>query len=109
MEDDKPMRMGGGDKPWSRMVLTFTGVENKAELTSHVRELGATVESALTVHSTHVIASGFASAKYLYAVEHRIPVLSPSWIVESYNKWIEGNELDVPDVSWWHSAVEPLR
>ncbi len=37
----------------------------QAYLTGLAKEIGALVESALTVTVTHVVASGFGSAKYL--------------------------------------------
>ena len=77
----------GSRRPWESVVLTFTGVENKVrpgyeddtaslrvsrkgtdrkgDLAKMAKQLGAHTESALTVNVTHVVASGFASAKYL--------------------------------------------
>ena len=68
------------------------------------------MESALTVNVTHVVASGFGSAKYLvcllggkdsqvdfhqYAVEHRLHVMAPSWIQNGHARWLKGEELDL--------------
>lgn len=77
----------GSRRPWESVILTFTGVENKVrpvhendtasrhvtrmstdekgDLAKMAKQLGAHTESALTVNVTHVVASGFASAKYL--------------------------------------------
>ncbi|KAK8869919.1 hypothetical protein IAR55_000487 [Kwoniella newhampshirensis] len=107
-------------KPWKAVTITFTGVENKPQLTQLARELGATVESALTVHVTHVVAISYGSPKYGYAVEHRLPVMKPSWIEEAYSTWIAGDELDFEEDQNTHrllpfeglrismSGVEPL-
>lgn len=57
--------LGSGTKPWTSVVVTFTGVDDKPGLSKLVVALGGAVESALTVKVTHVIASGPGSAKYL--------------------------------------------
>ncbi|WWC69573.1 uncharacterized protein I206_103516 [Kwoniella pini CBS 10737] len=82
-------------KPWKGITITFTGVESKAALTALAKELGGTVENALTIHVTHVVAVGYGSAKYLYAVEHSLPVMKPSWIEEAHAAWLNGDELDI--------------
>lgn len=63
-----------------------------------MKELGGQVENALTVNVTHVIAAGFGSAKYMYAIEHRLPVLAPTWVEDAHRQWVSGAELDVPAV-----------
>ncbi|KAK4687729.1 DNA replication regulator DPB11, partial [Tremellales sp. Uapishka_1] len=84
-------------KPWKGIVITFTGVDNKPELSKMAKELCAGVENALTVNVTHVVASGYDSAKYLYAVENHLPVLSPSWIQVSHRRWLMAEDLDVQE------------
>ncbi|GMK55402.1 hypothetical protein CspeluHIS016_0204580 [Cutaneotrichosporon spelunceum] len=95
-EDEDVVALDGTDRPWNGITVTFTGVEDKAGLTALVRKLGGSVESALTVSTTHVVAPGFGSPKYLYAIEHALPVLSPSWINDAYERWLTGETLDVP-------------
>nr|XP_018263947.1 uncharacterized protein I303_03824 [Kwoniella dejecticola CBS 10117]OBR86105.1 hypothetical protein I303_03824 [Kwoniella dejecticola CBS 10117] len=103
MVDEEIMRRALADaealrrnsKPWKGITITFTGVEAKAALTALAKELGATVENALTIHVTHVVAIGYGSAKYLYAVEHRLPVMTPSWIEDAHSEWLNGDELDI--------------
>ncbi|ORY32222.1 hypothetical protein BCR39DRAFT_523376 [Naematelia encephala] len=94
-EESSHAALGSSSKPWAGIVITFTGAENKPRLTELVRELGGEVEHALTVDVTHIIAVGFGSPKYLYAVEHRLPVMMPSWILDAHARWLGGEELDV--------------
>jgi DNA replication regulator DPB11 len=68
------------------------------------------VESALTVTVTHVVATDVGSAKYnvgrfsaklavaerQYAIEGRIPVMTPEWIKESHEIWLRGDQIDLP-------------
>ncbi|KAL7422194.1 protein kinase activating protein dpb11 [Cryptotrichosporon argae] len=82
-------------KPWADVVVTFTGVENKGELGPLVRAVGGEVELALTINTTHVIAAGYTTDKYFYAIENGIPVMAPDWIHDSYNKWEAGEEVDM--------------
>jgi DNA replication regulator DPB11 len=65
-EGDTPLTGGSAaDRPWTGLVVTFTGVEAKPALSMLVQDMGGTVESALTVKVTHVVASGTGSPKYL--------------------------------------------
>ncbi|WWC85363.1 uncharacterized protein L201_000226 [Kwoniella dendrophila CBS 6074] len=93
-EESSTAALRRNSKPWKGITITFTGVENKPALTVLAKELGAVVENALTIHVTHVVAVGHDSAKYLYAVEHRLPVMTPSWIEAAHSQWIHGDEVD---------------
>ncbi|OCF35397.1 hypothetical protein I316_02947 [Kwoniella heveanensis BCC8398] len=120
-EETSTAALRRNSRPWKGIVITFTGVENKPQLTALAKELGAGVESALTVNVTHVVASGFGSAKYLYAVEHRLPTMMPSWIEDAHAQWLNGDELDnaadvedhrllpFTDLRIAMSGVEPLE
>ncbi|WVF72304.1 hypothetical protein IAT40_007117 [Kwoniella sp. CBS 6097] len=120
-EESSTAALRRNSRPWKGIVITFTGVENKPQLTALAKELGAGVESALTVNVTHVVASGFGSAKYLYAVEHRLPVMMPSWIEDAHGQWLNGDEVDTEadeenhrllpftDLRIAMSGVEPLE
>ncbi|ODN84798.1 hypothetical protein L202_00668 [Cryptococcus amylolentus CBS 6039] len=98
-------------KPWKGVHLTFTGVENKAHLMGLARELGANTESALTKSVTHVVAVACQSAKYHYAVEHRIPVMTPMWIEDAHAVWLEGDDFDFWEMQEAHRLLpfEGLR
>ena len=58
---------GAGWTEGMRTILTFLF---QAYLTGLVRELGGRVESALTIHVTHVIASSYGSPKYAVSPTH---------------------------------------
>ncbi|WVR05087.1 hypothetical protein IAU60_002099 [Kwoniella sp. DSM 27419] len=119
-EETSTAALRNDSRPWKRVVITFTGVENKPYLTGLAKELGAAVESALTIHVTHVVASGYGSAKYNYAIEHRLPVMRPTWIEAAHDQWVGGDELDNTEMEEEHrllpfsglkiamSGVEPL-
>ncbi|WWD01536.1 hypothetical protein V866_008481 [Kwoniella sp. B9012] len=93
-EESSTAALRRNSKPWKGVTITFTGVENKPALAALAKELGATVENALTIHVTHVVAVGYGSPKYLYAVEHNLPVMTPSWIEDAHSQWLNGDELD---------------
>ncbi|WVQ71544.1 hypothetical protein IAR50_001083 [Cryptococcus sp. DSM 104548] len=98
-------------RPWKGVHITLTGVENKAHLSGLAKELGAVIESALTKSVTHVVAIKCESAKYFYAVEHRIPVMTPMWIEDAHSVWLEGNEFDFWEMQEVHRLLpfEGLR
>ncbi|WVW83245.1 hypothetical protein I302_105264 [Kwoniella bestiolae CBS 10118] len=93
-EESSTAALRRNSKPWKGITITFTGVENKPALSALAKELGATVENALTIHVTHVVAVGYGSPKYLYAVEHNLPIMLPSWIEDAHSQWLNGDELD---------------
>ncbi|ORX39769.1 hypothetical protein BD324DRAFT_233372 [Kockovaella imperatae] len=96
-DESGPVETGESSKPWQDVVITITGQEDKVHLSSLIRELGGTVESALTVRVTHVIASAHNSAKYVYAVEHRIPVMTPEWVLHSHSRYIHAEDVNLDD------------
>ncbi|OWZ71337.1 hypothetical protein AYX14_03267 [Cryptococcus neoformans] len=81
-------------RPWKGVFITFTGVENKAQLSGLARELGAEVDTALTRSITHVIAVSYESPKYQFALANGIPIMTPAWIIEAHEIWLAGGELD---------------
>ncbi|KIR32357.1 DNA replication regulator DPB11 [Cryptococcus deuterogattii MMRL2647] len=81
-------------KPWKGVFITFTGVENKAQLSRLARELGAEVDTALTRSITHVVAVSYESPKYQFALANGIPVMTPAWITEAHEIWLAGEELN---------------
>lgn len=66
--DDTPVAANGTDRPWNGITITFTGVEDKPRLSKLVGKLGGNIESALTISTTHVVAPGFGSPKYLVSL-----------------------------------------
>jgi DNA replication regulator DPB11 len=81
-------------------------------------ELGATVVGAFTDRVTHLVAADHGSAKYsvrvvgflsrhgtyihwtIYqcALERKMPILQPSWISDSYQTWLRGDDVDLAEV-----------
>ena len=84
-----------------------------------MKELGGEVESALTINVTHVVATGFGSPKYnvsrsliknkdiefQYAVENRIPVMTPEWIRSSHEMWISAVRIDLDQAEEEHRLL----
>ncbi|KAM6504048.1 hypothetical protein JOM56_000991 [Amanita muscaria] len=81
-------------RPFKGVVLCATGIADKPTLFKQAMELGATTSSALTSRVTHLVATEHGSAKYQCAVERRIPILRPSWITDSYQVWLRGDDVD---------------
>jgi len=58
-------------------------------------ELGASSFTDLTDKVTHLIALEPGSAKYKCALENRIPIMHPSWITDSHEAWLRGDDVDL--------------
>ncbi|KAI5119449.1 hypothetical protein M0805_008386 [Coniferiporia weirii] len=82
-------------KPFTGVVVCASGVSDKVNLFQQAIQLGAQTSSDLTDRVTHLICEGPGSAKYTYCVEHGIPIMQPSWINDSYVKWLSGESVDV--------------
>lgn len=95
MEDEEVrIHSHQSERPWKGVFITFTGVENKAQLSSLARELGAEVDTALTRSITHVVAVSYESPKYQFALANGIPIMTPAWIIEAHEIWLAGGELN---------------
>ncbi|KAH8118085.1 hypothetical protein DFH11DRAFT_1851073 [Phellopilus nigrolimitatus] len=82
-------------KPFVGVVVCASGVSDKVNIFQHAVHLGAQTSSDLTDRVTHLIAEAPGSAKYIYCVQHGIPVMQPSWINDSYAKWLSGESVGV--------------
>ncbi|KAJ4473759.1 hypothetical protein J3R30DRAFT_3511458 [Lentinula aciculospora] len=80
-------------RPFAGVVLCATGITDKPGIFKQAVELGATANSNFTTRVTHLIANEHGSAKYKCALEHKIPIVQPSWITESYNIWLHGDDV----------------
>ncbi|KAJ3556973.1 hypothetical protein NM688_g1730 [Phlebia brevispora] len=81
-------------RPFRGVVLCATGIEDKTTIFKQAIELGAQPLSDLTDKVTHVLAVEPGSAKYKCAIEYKIPIMHPSWISESYDVWLRGDDVD---------------
>ncbi|KAJ6473241.1 hypothetical protein C8R45DRAFT_409750 [Mycena sanguinolenta] len=93
--DDTVMIGGSCPRPFKNVVVCATGVVDKTSLFKLALELGAASVSAFTDRVTHLVAETHGGAKYFCAVERRIPILTPSWIIESHRIWQHGDDVDV--------------
>ncbi|KAF9262954.1 hypothetical protein L218DRAFT_372662 [Marasmius fiardii PR-910] len=82
-------------RPFAGIVLCATGLLDKPGIFRQAAELGATTCSALTDRVTHLIAERHGGAKYMCALERKIPILSPDWIAENYQIWLKGDDVDL--------------
>ncbi|KAL1739454.1 hypothetical protein HDZ31DRAFT_2667, partial [Schizophyllum fasciatum] len=81
-------------RPFAGMVFCATGNLDKMVLFKKAIELGAKATQAFTERVTHLIASDHGGAKYNCALEHRIPILKPTYITENYEVWLRGDDVD---------------
>ncbi|KAJ3888782.1 hypothetical protein GG344DRAFT_52945 [Lentinula edodes] len=81
-------------RPFAGVVVCATGITDKPGIFKQAIELGATAINDFTTSVTHLIANEHGSAKYKCALEHKIPILQPSWITESYDIWLHGDDVD---------------
>ncbi|GLB44782.1 putative twin BRCT domain containing protein [Lyophyllum shimeji] len=84
-------------RPFRGFVLCATGINDKTTLFKQALELGATSTSAFTDRVTHLVAERHGGAKYYCALERKIPILKPSWITESYQIWLRGDDVEVEE------------
>ncbi|KAJ7047936.1 hypothetical protein C8F04DRAFT_1023030, partial [Mycena alexandri] len=93
--DDTVLIGGSCPRPFRNVVVCATGVLDKPELFKLALELGATSVSAFTDRVTHLVAENHGGAKYQCALERKIPILLPSWIIESHRIWQHGDDVDL--------------
>ncbi|KAI0035513.1 hypothetical protein K488DRAFT_43095, partial [Vararia minispora EC-137] len=80
-------------RPLRGVVLCATGVD-KSTVFGKATEMGASTNVDFTDRITHLIAERPGGAKYLCAVERKIPILKPSWILDNFEIWLRGDFFD---------------
>ncbi|KAJ7236947.1 hypothetical protein C8J57DRAFT_1728118 [Mycena rebaudengoi] len=95
--DDTIMLGGSCPRPFKGVVVCATGVLDKPALFKLALELGATSVSAFTDRVTHLVAEDHGGAKYMCALERKIPILLPSWIIDSHRIWQHGDDVDLEE------------
>ncbi|TBU46920.1 PITH domain-containing protein [Dichomitus squalens] len=93
--DEEASRTDLCPRPFKGFVLCATGIDDKTSLFKLALELGAQSLNDFTDRVTHLIAEEPGSAKYKCALENRIPIMHPSWIIESHKIWLRGDDVDV--------------
>ncbi|KAF9525812.1 hypothetical protein CPB83DRAFT_858926 [Crepidotus variabilis] len=84
-------------RPFKGAVICATGIQDKPTLFKQAVELGATPSLAFTDRVTHLVADEHGGAKYTCAVERKIPIMQASWITESYDIWLRGDDVDMAE------------
>ncbi|KAF6756825.1 hypothetical protein DFP72DRAFT_892416 [Ephemerocybe angulata] len=82
-------------RPFRNVVLCATGISDKPALFKMACELGASTISAFTDKVTHLIATTHGGPKYKCALEHNVPIVRPSWIIENYEVWLHGDDVEM--------------
>ncbi|KAF8872587.1 hypothetical protein BD779DRAFT_1613786 [Infundibulicybe gibba] len=80
-------------RPFKGVVVCATGVADKPTLFKQALELGAVSVSAFTDRVTHLIAADHGGCQC--ALERGVPILKPSWVSESYQVWLRGDDVDL--------------
>ncbi|KAJ7905114.1 hypothetical protein B0H13DRAFT_2274414 [Mycena leptocephala] len=92
---DDTVMISGSCRLFKNVVVCATGVLDKPALFKLAIELGATSVRAFTDRVTHLVVENHGGAKYFCALERKIPILLPSWIVESHCIWQHGDDVDL--------------
>ncbi|KAF8556500.1 hypothetical protein OG21DRAFT_1602206 [Imleria badia] len=89
-------------RPFRGFSICATGTMDKPTLFKMAFELGATSTSDFTDRVTHLIASSHGGAKYLCALERKIPIMTPDWLTEAHAIWLRGDDVDVQQTTSKH-------
>ncbi|KAI0084130.1 hypothetical protein BDY19DRAFT_973992 [Irpex rosettiformis] len=84
-------------RPFRGIVLCATGITDKMALFKQAIELGAQPLNDLTDRVTHLLAREPGSAKYKCAVENNITIMHPSWVEDSYEIWLKGDDVNLKE------------
>ncbi|KAI0064954.1 hypothetical protein BV25DRAFT_1914101 [Artomyces pyxidatus] len=88
-------------RPFKGITLCATGVD-KSTIFGKAGEMGASTSTDFTDLVTHLIAQDHGGPKYLCAVERKIPIIQPSWILENFDVWQQGDEFDLDETMKEH-------
>ncbi|KAJ6144936.1 hypothetical protein N7470_008831 [Penicillium chermesinum] len=87
------------EHPLSGAVICFTSVpfEQKTQLVSFAKEMGAIERPDLTSEVTHLLVGATDSPKYKFVARERndVVVLKPEWIEAVRVSWMEGEDTDI--------------
>ncbi|KAG6333030.1 hypothetical protein ID866_6054 [Astraeus odoratus] len=81
-------------RPFRGVTVCATGQVDKPTLFKQAFELGAMSTSDFTDRVTHLVANAHGGAKYMCALERKIPIMAPEWISKSYAIWLRGDDVD---------------
>ncbi|OGM48867.1 subunit of DNA polymerase II [Aspergillus bombycis] len=87
------------EHPLAGVVLCFTSIlpEQRTELATIARQMGATLKLDLTSDVTHLIVGETNTAKYKFVARERadVTVLKPEWVEAVRQSWMQGEDTDV--------------
>ncbi|KAH7884859.1 hypothetical protein F5I97DRAFT_1892879 [Phlebopus sp. FC_14] len=81
-------------RPFRGVTVCATGILDKPTLFKQAFELGATSTDDFTDRVTHLISNSHGGAKYMCALERKIPIMTPGWISETHAIWLRGDDVD---------------
>ncbi|TFK50096.1 hypothetical protein OE88DRAFT_1682172 [Heliocybe sulcata] len=96
-EEDNTQFVDLCPRPFKGLVVCATGVPEKTALFKKALELGALCTPNFTDRVTHLVAAAPQGAKYRCAVERKIPIMKPEWILDSYEVWLKGDDVDMQE------------
>ncbi|KAI0302600.1 hypothetical protein BC826DRAFT_985156 [Russula brevipes] len=80
-------------RPFRGFTICTTGID-RSTVFPKAGEMGASTTAAFTDYVTHLIAEEHGGAKYWCAAERKIPILKPSWILDTFDIWQRGDDFD---------------
>ncbi|BGP35488.1 protein kinase activating protein dpb11 [Rhodotorula toruloides] len=110
VEEDEQPRYGfreslrGEAKPLEGLRISVSGCSGqKEDLWALAMEYGAERHGGLQEDTTHLIAAGRDSAKYKVAIQRRIHVMKPSWLLAVKEAWTSGEDVDYLELELQHA------
>ncbi|XP_072379786.1 protein ECT2 isoform X1 [Diabrotica undecimpunctata] len=91
------------------VIVCFTGFREKEELAKLVtllHHMGGSIRKDMSSKVTHLIANVSGGDKYQYAATFRVPVMNPSWVVDS---WQRRDDLNFTGIIEEHVAKHKLK
>ncbi|CAG9830214.1 unnamed protein product [Diabrotica balteata] len=91
------------------VIVCFTGFREKEELAKLVtllHHMGGSIRKDMSSKVTHLIANVSGGDKYQYAATFRVPVMNPSWVVDS---WQRREDLNFTGIMEEHVAKHKLK
>ncbi|THU93336.1 hypothetical protein K435DRAFT_757653 [Dendrothele bispora CBS 962.96] len=82
-------------RPFKGIRLCATGLLDKPGIFKQAVELGALTSNPFTDRVTHLVAVEHGGAKYMCALNRKVPILDPSFVSESYQVWLRGDDVDL--------------
>ncbi|PLW08538.1 hypothetical protein PCANC_22618 [Puccinia coronata f. sp. avenae] len=96
--------------PLTGCIICLSGISEPiySQAIAYAEKLGARIEKALTMHTTHLICDRPGSEKYNVALNHSIRIMLPLWLETLYSSFTEGEDIDLDDITRRYT-MKPLH